>query len=115
MATNELYRDGVSLPYPVESTVVAGDLVAFAGGLVGVAETDAKVGENGSTYYATIRHDGVFGFDDGANAGGIGDEAWVTLPTGNIGETVTLAAAAGSKAGTIVKIVGTTVFVNLNR
>lgn len=113
MALNELYRDGVSIPYPVASTVKSGDLVAFASGLAGVAEVDAKASET-SGYVATVRAEGVFGFDKGANTGGVGDEAVVALPTGNVGETVTLA-ATGDKIGTIVKIQGSTVFVNLNR
>jgi len=111
---NEIYRDGVSIPYPVEETVASGDLVAFASGLVGVAETDAKPNEAGDGFVATVRADGVFGFDAGANAAGVGEAASVTLPSGNVGETVTLA-ASGDKAGTIVKIQGTTVFVNLGR
>lgn len=116
MALNEIYRDGVSIPYPVEETVASGDLVAFASGLVGVAETDAKPNEAGTGFVATVRADGVFGFDAGANDAGVGEAAEVTLPTGNVGETVTLVAGGtGDKAGTIVKIQGTTVFVNLGR
>jgi predicted RecA/RadA family phage recombinase len=116
MSMNEIYRDGVSLPYPVASTVESGDLVAFASGLVGVAEVDAKVGEDGSTFFATIRHDGVFAIPAGANAGGIGDSALVvTLPSGNIGEAVALG-ATGTKIGTIVNINNDgDVYVNLNR
>ena len=113
MSMNELYRDGVSIPYEVDEAVESGDLVAFASGLAGVAEVDAKPSESGG-FVATVRADGGFGFDEGANTGGVGDEAVVALPTGNVGETVTLA-ATGDKIGTIVKIQGTTVFVNLNR
>jgi predicted RecA/RadA family phage recombinase len=54
MATNEIYRDADSLSYVVESTIVSGDLVVFASGLVGVAETDAELREDG-TYQATVR------------------------------------------------------------
>lgn len=110
---NELYRDGVSIPYPVDESVASGDLVAFASGLAGVAEVDAKPSESGG-FVATVRADGVFGFDEGDNAGAVGDAAFADLPAGNVGETVTLA-ATGDKIGTIVKIQGTTVFVNLNR
>lgn len=118
MSMNEIYRDGVSLPYPVASTVESSDLVAFASGLVGVAEVDAKLGEDGSTYYATIRHDGVFAIPAGANAGGIGDSALITtasVPSGNVGEAVALG-ATGTKIGTIVNINNDgDVYVNLNR
>lgn len=54
MATNEIYRDADSLSYIVESTIVSGDLVVFASGLVGVAETDAVARADG-TIQATVR------------------------------------------------------------
>lgn len=60
MAMNELYRDADSLPYIVEAAVESGDIVVFASGLVGVAETDAVERENGADW-ATIRTKGVFG------------------------------------------------------
>lgn len=119
MSMNEIYRDGVSLPYPVESTVVSSDLVALASGLAGVAEVDAKLAEDGSTYMATIRHDGVFAIPAGDNDGAIGDPAVVVLPTGNVAETVALVAIdsqTGTKIGTIVNINDEgSVYVNLNR
>lgn len=69
MALNEIYRDGESISYKVNSAVVSGDFVVLGGtagatgaaatGIVGVAETDAKLGEDGN-YYATLRHIGVF-------------------------------------------------------
>lgn len=114
MATNEVYRDAVSLPWPVEGTVASGDLVAFASGLVGVAETDAKANEAGTGFVATIRVDGVFNIPAGANAAGVGEAATVTLPTGNVGETVTLA-ATGDPAGTIHRVSAAGVAVALNR
>jgi hypothetical protein len=116
MSMNEIYRDGVSLPYPVASTVESSDLVAFASGLVGVAEVDAKLAADGATYVATIRHDGVFAIPAGANTGGVGDSALVvTLPSGNVGEKITLG-ATGTKIGTIVNINDDgSVYVNLNR
>ena len=58
MALNEVYANGESLAYPVNSAVVSGDFVVL-GGIVGVAETDAKLGDD-SSYYATLRHIGVF-------------------------------------------------------
>lgn len=67
MATNEVFKDADSLDYVVNSAVVSGDFVVLSGvsastnatGLVGVAETSAKLASDGS-YYATLRHKGVF-------------------------------------------------------
>jgi predicted RecA/RadA family phage recombinase len=69
MATNEIYRDGFSLSYKVNSAVESGMFVTFgatagttggaATGIVGVAETDAELGADGN-YYATLRSIGVF-------------------------------------------------------
>jgi len=58
MALNEVYVDGESLNYVVNSAVESGDFVVL-GGIVGVAETDAVEGSDGS-HYATLRHIGVF-------------------------------------------------------
>lgn len=58
MALNEVYVDGESLNYPVNSAVESGDFVVL-GGLVGVAETSAAEGDD-SAHYATLRHIGVF-------------------------------------------------------
>lgn len=116
MAMNEIYRDAVSLPYPVDGSVASGDLVAFASGLVGVAETDAKANESATGFVATIRVDGVFAIPTGGNDAGIGESAEVTLPTGNVGETVALVASGtGDKAGTIHQVTPTSVHVALNR
>jgi predicted RecA/RadA family phage recombinase len=67
MAMNEVYADAKSLSYAVNSAVVAGNFVVLGGvnasasatGIIGVAETSAKLGADGN-YYATLRHDGVF-------------------------------------------------------
>jgi len=69
MALNEIYRDGESISYKVNSAVTSGMFVVLGGtagatgaaatGIVGVAETDATLGEDGN-YYATLRHIGVF-------------------------------------------------------
>jgi predicted RecA/RadA family phage recombinase len=67
MALNEIYRDGEAIAYKVNSAVRSGMFVCLGGtagsvggtGIVGVAETDAVVGEDGN-YYATLRHIGVF-------------------------------------------------------
>jgi predicted RecA/RadA family phage recombinase len=58
MALNEVYVNGESLSYPVNSSVESGDFVVL-GGIVGVAETSAKEGADGD-HYATLRHIGVF-------------------------------------------------------
>lgn len=58
MALNEVYANGESLAYPVNSAVASGDFVVL-GGIVGVAETDAKLGDD-TLYYSTLRHIGVF-------------------------------------------------------
>lgn len=58
MALNEVYVNGESLNYDVNQNVASGDFVVL-GGLVGVAETSAKLGADGN-YYATLRHIGVF-------------------------------------------------------
>lgn len=60
MALNEIYKDADSLVFPVASTVESGDLVQV-GELVGVAEHDARAGEDGNTY-ATLRLKGAFKF-----------------------------------------------------
>lgn len=69
MAKNEIYRDGESIVYPVNSAVRSGMFVVLGGtagatggaatGIRGVAETDAELGDDG-LYYATIRSIGVF-------------------------------------------------------
>jgi predicted RecA/RadA family phage recombinase len=69
MAKNEIYLDGEAISYKVNSAVKSGMFVVLGGtagatgaastGIVGVAETDAVIGEDGN-YYATLRHVGVF-------------------------------------------------------
>lgn len=58
MALNETYTNGNELVFPVASTVKSGDLVQV-GQIVGVAERDAKIGEDGN-YYTTLKLNGVF-------------------------------------------------------
>jgi predicted RecA/RadA family phage recombinase len=58
MALNEVYANGESLAYPVNSAGASGDFVVLDG-IRGVAETDAKLGDD-TLYYATLRHIGVF-------------------------------------------------------
>ena len=67
MAMNEIYAEADSLNYAVNSAVNSGDFVVLGGvnastsatGIVGVAEVDAKLGDD-TLYYATLRHKGVF-------------------------------------------------------
>ena len=58
MALNEIYKDGNELVLPVASTVNSGDLVQV-GQIIGVAQNDAVLGEDGN-YYATLKMNGVF-------------------------------------------------------
>lgn len=58
MALNEIYNEANSLVFPVASTVNSGDLVQV-GKVVGIAENDAVLGEDGN-YYATLKLAGVF-------------------------------------------------------
>lgn len=60
MATNELFKEADSLPYIVAPGIVSGDIVVFASGLVGIAETDAEVREDGKSW-TTVRTQGVWG------------------------------------------------------
>lgn len=70
MALNEIFKDGFSLDYAVNSAVESGDLVAV-GGLIGVAEKDAYEGRDGNDY-TTLRHIGVFEFDGPTTAVTVG-------------------------------------------
>lgn len=58
MALNEVYAEALSLNYVVDAAVNSGDFVVLDG-IRGVAEIDAKLGEDGDSY-ATLRHIGVF-------------------------------------------------------
>jgi len=58
MALNEIYTIGNELVLPVASTVNSGDLVQV-GQIIGVAQNDAVLGEDGN-YYATLKLNGVF-------------------------------------------------------
>ena len=69
MALNEVYANGETLTYAVNSAVRSGMFVVLGGtagatgaaatGIIGVAEADAKEGEDGN-FYAPLRHIGVF-------------------------------------------------------
>lgn len=102
MALNEVKRDAFSISVPVTSAVESEDLVGFNSGLVGVAETDAKLAEDGVTYRASIRTIGVFRIPVGsASNPSIGNAVFISPPVAGPGAPVTLA-ATGTKVGTIV-------------
>lgn len=112
MATNELYRDADSLPYIVQNesapgaddSVKSGDLVVFASGLVGVAETDAVKREDGN-WWATVRTQGVWGFPYTgalANAGvAVYASATPAAGKGVIGTFAGTTSASNTKIGTL--------------
>jgi predicted RecA/RadA family phage recombinase len=58
MALNEIYTKADELVFPVASTVNSGNLVQV-GQVVGIAQNDAVLGEDGN-YYATLKLNGVF-------------------------------------------------------
>lgn len=62
MALNEIYKDADSLSYVVPGTVKGGDLVAV-GGIIGVAETDARPAIDVAGFTTTLRHVGVWAFE----------------------------------------------------
>lgn len=116
MALNEIKRDAFSISIACGTTVDSGELVALASGLAGVAEVDAKLAEDGTTYRTTIRTIGIFSIPVGSAATpAIGEAAVVTLPAAGTAEPVTLA-ATGTKIGTIVGLPtgGTHLYVALN-
>jgi predicted RecA/RadA family phage recombinase len=105
MALNEIYKDGNELVLPVASTVNSGDLVQV-GALVGLAQKDAYLGENGS-YYTTLKFNGVVKVTTSV-AVTVGAAVYITsagvinvTASGNkfIGHAVT--AKAGTSAGDI--------------
>lgn len=105
MALNEIYKDGNELVLPVASTVKSGDLVQV-GALVGLAQRDAAVGEDGN-YYTTLKFNGVAKLTTSV-AVSVGAAVYLTsagvvnvTASGNkfIGHAVT--AKAGTSAGDI--------------
>lgn len=75
MALNEIYAVANSLVFPVADTVKSGDLVQV-GQVVGVAEHDAKEGEDGNTY-ATLKLTGAFKFET-ADTASVGAKVYLT-------------------------------------
>lgn len=120
MAVTELHKDGDSLSWKVASDIVSDDIVVFASGLVGIAEMDAKLGDDGA-YWATVRTKGVFGIPVTAGtafAGGINVYASSTGSSG-LGVKGTWAgttSASNTKIGTVylaASTTATTVYVRL--
>lgn len=106
MSTNEIYRDADSLPYPVEEAVQSGDLVVFASGLVGVAETDSKPNEAGTGFVATVRTKGVFSFQMGAGAVTTGVAMYASsTPSAGVGVvgTPTTTSTGNTLVGTVYR------------
>ncbi len=75
MALNEIYAVANSLSFPVASTVVSGDLVQVDE-IVGIAEHDAKLKEDGETY-ATLKLTGAFKLET-ADTVTVGAKVYVT-------------------------------------
>lgn len=112
MALNELYRDADSLPYKVGSTVVSGDIVVFASGLVGIAEKDASLKSDGA-YWAPVRTKGVFGIPVTAGTAFVGGISVYASATGSSGLGVKgtwagTTATSNTKIGTVYKAASTT-------
>lgn len=94
MATNEIYKDADSVPYPVAEAVASGDLVVFASGLAGVAEVDAKADEQAG-FVATIRTKGIWAFPMGSGAVTAGAPIYSsTIGSAGVGAVGTLTTSA---------------------
>lgn len=102
MALNEVYANGESLAYPVNSAVASGDFVVL-GGIVGVAETDAKLGDD-SSYYSTLRHIGVFRGTT-ADAVSVGDAIYLASAA-TYGTALTTTAGGNELVGYAIKAKG---------
>lgn len=104
MALNEVYKEAESLSYPVNSAVKSGMFVVL-GGIVGVAEIDAKEGEDGN-HYATLRHIGVF-TGTTAEAVAVGDALYLASAA-TYGTALTKTATGNKLVGYAIKAKGAT-------
>ena len=104
MALNEVYKEAESLNYPVNSAVKSGMFVVL-GGIVGVAEVDAKEGEDGN-HYATLRHIGVF-TGTTAEAVAVGDALYLASAA-SYGTALTKTASGNKLVGYAIKAKGAT-------
>lgn len=76
MALNEIYAVANSLSFPVASTVNSGDVVKVED-VVGIAEHDAKLKEDGN-YYATLKLTGAFKLTTANNNIAVGAKVYLT-------------------------------------
>lgn len=113
MALNEIYAVANSLVFPVHTSVTSGKFVKV-GDIVGVAEHDAKAGEDGNTY-ATLKLTGAFTipfksgdtFDVGQKAYGVANGTTGIVPEAQ--ESATSAKLLGH----VIKVTATDVVVRL--
>lgn len=104
MALNEVYKEADSLNYPVNAAVKSGMFVVL-GGIVGVAEVDAKEGEDGNNY-STLRHKGVF-TGTTSEAVAVGDALYLASAA-TYGTALTKTASGNKLVGYAVKAKGAT-------
>ena len=112
MATNEIFRDADSLPWKVASDVESGDIVVFASGLVGIAETDAEQREDGA-YWATVRTKGVWAIPVTAGTAFVAGLAVYASSTpssglGVVGTWAGTTSAINTKIGTVYRAASST-------
>lgn len=113
MATNEVYRNGDHLSWPVAPGTESGDFVLIGDqGLFGVAQTAEGEGGNPAGY-ATVWTEGVFALPVGTTtAADIGDKVYVTsagalTPADGSGSNTHVGwfhSAKGTTAGEVVHI-----------
>lgn len=104
MALNEVYKEAESLNYVVNSATKSGDFVVL-GGIRGVAEVDAKEGDDGA-YYATLRHVGVF-TGTTSEAVAVGDALYLASAASR-GTALTKTASGNKLVGYAIKAKGAT-------
>lgn len=103
MALNEIYAVANSLSFPVASTVVSGAVVKV-GDIVGIAEHDAKVKEDGNTY-ATLKLTGAFKLTTADNNIAVGAKVFLTTAgavTSTVGTNKLIGHAIKSGTGYVV-------------
>lgn len=113
MALNEIYAVANSLVFPVHTSVTSGKFVKV-GDIVGVAEHDAKAGEDGNTY-ATLKLTGAFTipfksgdtFEVGQKAYGVANGTTGIVPEAQESNT------SAKLLGHVIKVTSTDVVVRL--